>query len=70
MIVPKSLKEGDTIGIIAPASPYRAKSKYTLVSELNDINKAIEKFGYKVKMGETCYLSYKGYLAGEDEVRV
>lgn len=70
MIVPKSLKEGDTIGIIAPASPYRAKSKYTLVSELNDIKKAIEKFGYKVKMGETCYLSYKGYLAGEDEVRV
>lgn len=70
MIFPKQLKKGDTIGIIAPSSPYRPKSKELLENELNNIKNTIEKFGYNVKLGETCYLSYKGYLAGEDDVRV
>lgn len=70
MIFPKQLKKGDTIGIIAPSSPYRAKNNELLISELDTVKKTIESFGYKVKMGETCYLSYKGYLAGEDNIRV
>lgn len=69
MIFPKKLNKGDTIGIIAPSSPYKPKSKESLKGELENIKKTVESFGYKVKMGKTCYLSYKGYLAGEDEVR-
>ncbi|GAA0715029.1 LD-carboxypeptidase [Paraclostridium ghonii] len=70
MKFPKNLKKGDTIGIIAPASPYKAKSKDSLNYELYKIREKIESFGYKVKMGNTCYLSYKGYLAGDDDKRV
>lgn len=69
MIFPKKLNKGDTIGIIAPSSPYKPKSKYSLNCELYKIKKTIESFGYKVKMGNTCYLSYKGYLAGDDYAR-
>lgn len=70
MIFPKTLKKGDTIGIIAPSSPYKPKSKDCLNEELDNVKSTIESFGYKVKMGKTCYLSYKGYLAGADEERV
>lgn len=70
MIYPKKLNKGDTIGIIAPSSPYRPLCKESLNYELDNIKKTIENFGYKVKMGSTCYLSYKGYLAGTDEDRV
>ncbi|WP_346044282.1 LD-carboxypeptidase [Paraclostridium tenue] len=70
LIYPKKLNKGDTIGIIAPSSPYRPLCKESLNYELDNIKKTIENFGYKVKMGNTCYLSYKGYLAGTDEDRV
>lgn len=70
MIYPRKLNKGDTIGIIAPSSPYRALCKESLNYELDNIKKTIENFGYKVKMGSTCHLSYKGYLAGTDEDRV
>lgn len=70
MIYPRNLNKGDTIGIIAPSSPYRALCKESLNYELDNIKKTIENFGYKVKMGSTCHLSYKGYLAGTDEDRV
>lgn len=70
MIFPKKLEKGDTIGIIAPSSPYKPKSKDSLYEELDEVKKTIESFGYEVKLGETCYLNYKGYLAGDDEKRV
>ena len=70
MIFPKELNKGDTIGIIAPSSPYKAKNEEDLEFEINKIRKKIESLGYKVKIGDTCYLSYKGYLAGEDDKRV
>lgn len=70
MIYPRKLNKGDTIGIIAPSSPYRPLCKESLNYELDNIKKTIENFGYKVKMGSTCHLSYKGYLAGTDEDRV
>lgn len=70
MIFPKQLKKGDTIGIIAPSSPYKPESKDSLNFEIDKIKRTIESFGYKVKMGDTCYLSYKGYLAGDDNTRV
>ncbi|GAA3661616.1 S66 peptidase family protein [Asaccharospora irregularis] len=58
----KKLKVGDTIGIIAPAGPLK-------VGNLEEIKSCIESYGYNVKMGKSCYLKYRGYLAGEDEYR-
>lgn len=57
----KRLEKGDTIGIVAPASP----------STESKVEKAVEylvKLGYKVKTGESAYSSM-GYLAGTDELR-
>ncbi|QZY54445.1 S66 peptidase family protein [Crassaminicella profunda] len=62
MMVPKGLYWGDTIGVVAPAGP--------VSKERADGAKAVlEEMGFKVKMGESCYLLYGGYLAGEDEIR-
>lgn len=61
MIKAKALKPGDTIGIIAPASPTARQNVYLS-------KKALEEMGFKVKIGESCYETY-GYLAGKDELR-
>lgn len=63
MITMKNLKIGDTIGIIAPAGPLK-------IGDIEEVKLSIEKLGYKVKMGNSCYLRYRGYLAGEDKLRV
>lgn len=61
MIKPKALRVGDTVGIIAPASP-TTKEKVDLAVQ------KITALGYKVKLGESCYRNH-GYLAGVDELR-
>ena len=62
MKYPKPLEKGNTIGLIAPAGPLRNMKIEEIKYELN-------KLGYKVKIGKSCYLSYKGYLSGEDKER-
>lgn len=62
MKYPKPLKKGDTIGLIAPAGPLRD-------IKIEEIKYELNKLGYKVKIGKSCYLSYKGYLSGKDEDR-
>ncbi|HSH35961.1 LD-carboxypeptidase [Schnuerera sp.] len=61
MIRPKGLKIGDTLGVVAPASP-TTKDKVELAYE------KLSQMGFNVVMGESCYSSY-GYLAGSDELR-
>lgn len=61
MIKPKALKEGDTIGVVTPASPVN-KEKADKASE------AIKKLGFKAVLGESCYGKYS-YLSGSDELR-
>ena len=61
MIKPKGLKFGDTIGIIAPASP-------TTREKVEKSYKKLINMGFKVKMGKSCYEKY-GYLAGSDSLR-
>lgn len=61
MNIPKKLKIGDTIGIIAPAGKSR--------SDMEEVRNTLNGYGYKVKIGESCYLNYKGYMAGEDYIR-
>lgn len=58
----KRLNLGDTIGLTAPSSP----AKLEIVP---DAIRAVEELGFKVKMGESCYAEYGGYLAGTPELR-
>lgn len=62
MIFPKSIKPGDTIGVICPSSPV-SKERAEKVKE------KLESMGYKVKYGESVYSSEHGYLAGNSELR-
>lgn len=62
MKYPKPLEKGNTIGLIAPAGPLRN-------IKIEEIKYELNKLGYKVKIGRSCYLSYKGYLSGKDEDR-
>lgn len=60
---PESLRNGDTIGIISPASS---------PDDLSRINKGVnyfERLGYQVEVGKNVG-KYEGYLAGTDEERV
>ncbi len=61
MNLPKILKKGQTIGVIAPAS---ASAK----ENIDKLKSLLEKYGYKVKMGKYVYDQNK-YLAGTDEER-
>ncbi|NLM03767.1 MAG: LD-carboxypeptidase [Clostridiales bacterium] len=61
MIRPGALKEGDIIGIIAPASPLKNEKVKLAVNKIMEL-------GYGVRLGRSCYKSH-GYLAGSDELR-
>lgn len=61
-IKPERLKKGDTVAVIAPASP---PNKENLKRGL----KFVEDLGLNYKLGESLYSEY-GYLAGNDEARL
>ncbi|MFC5557724.1 LD-carboxypeptidase [Ureibacillus thermophilus] len=61
MRIPKSLKKGDTIGLISASSP-------TPPENLPKAIKSVEDLGFNVVVGETCKERH-GYLAGKDELR-
>lgn len=58
----KGLKPNDTVGLTAPAGP-------VCHEKLNKAVAALEEFGFYVKVGETCDMKYRGYLAGTPERR-
>lgn len=58
----RTLKLGDTIGIVAPASPVDH-------NEVKDAAKELEEIGFNVKLGQSCFETYGGYLAGTAESR-
>ena len=62
MILPKRLKKGDTIGVIAPSGHLRDVN-------IDDVEKSLINMGYNVKMYESCYSVDRGYLSGKDELR-
>ncbi|MAL16427.1 MAG: LD-carboxypeptidase [Balneola sp.] len=61
-IKPKALKKGDTLGLVAPASPIYQSSVF---EEMLENLKAL---GFELKLGEHVW-SQRGYLAGMDEQR-
>ncbi|MFC7442744.1 S66 peptidase family protein [Laceyella putida] len=58
---PPALKPGDTIGVIAPASPMPEQERERALQ-------MFRQFGYRMKVGPSVYED-KGYLSGTDEVR-
>lgn len=62
LVKPERLKKGDTIGIIAPASPPNQENLQRSFSFL-------EELGVRIKMGQHVSDQY-GYLAGSDEDRL
>ena len=63
MIIPKRLKIGDTIGVIAPSSPIVGDN----IEELNTAKKIIEKLGFKVKFSKNLFSNKNGYSASAKE---
>lgn len=59
---PRQLKQGEEIGVIAPAGP-------VLESELQPGIQLLESFGHKVVLAPHLY-DKKDYMAGDDEVRL
>ncbi|SHG05702.1 muramoyltetrapeptide carboxypeptidase [Salegentibacter echinorum] len=62
IIIPKGLKEGDTIGVISPSSAIFETEPYEIARE------SLEAMGLKVKFGEFTKARY-GHLAGTDMER-
>lgn len=62
LIKPKRLNKGDTVGIIAPASPPNKEN-------LKRSFPFLEELGLKIKVGKHVYDEH-GYLAGSDEKRL
>ncbi len=58
---PKSLKPGDTVGIIAPASPLEPEEREKSLQ-------LFASFGFRIITGESVFRRH-GYLAGDDELR-
>jgi muramoyltetrapeptide carboxypeptidase len=61
-VKPPRLKPGDTVGLVAPASPFSDQKFEMAVSNLQEL-------GFRVKLGENLKEEY-GYLAGRDVHRL
>lgn len=61
-VFPETIRQGDTVALIAPSSPVAPERADACIALLQDM-------GYKVKAGAGLKLSLHGYLAGPDEVR-
>ena len=59
---PRSIQVGQTVGLIAPASPLDGREQIDIVIE------TVASLGFKVKPGRSLYARH-GYLAGTDEER-
>jgi muramoyltetrapeptide carboxypeptidase len=63
MIIPKKLKEGDTIGIIAPSNPIVGDN----IQELEQARKKLENNGFKVKYSKHLFSNTNGYSSSARE---
>lgn len=63
MIVPRALRPGAVIGLVALSSPQRDESR------LERGIRYLESLGYRVQLGRHTYRRYRDYLAGTDAER-
>lgn len=63
MIIPKSLKIGDTIGVVAPSNPIIGDN----IEEIKQAKNIVEKSGFKVKFSKNLYSNTCGYGASAKE---
>lgn len=62
LLLPKSIKKGDTVGLISPSSATAERIQFMFAQE------ALEALGFKVRLGENLK-NRRGHLAGTDEER-
>ena len=62
MKYPESVKKGDVIGIVAPASAVSAERKEKCIE-------ALENLGFKVKTSDNLTASKGGFMAGDEKLR-
>lgn len=65
MIIPKPLRPGDTVAMVALASAIRSDD---VPAEVKIAEERLKSVGFKVKVDPTCYSHY-GFFAGTDEER-
>ena len=63
MIIPESLKIGDTIGVVAPSDPIIGDN----IEEIKQAKKIVETSGFKVKFSKNIYSNTCGYGASAKE---
>ena len=61
MIIPKKLKKGDTIGVVAPSNPIIGEN----IEELEKAKKMLERDGYKVVFSKNIFSNANEYSATE-----
>ena len=63
MIIPKKLKKGDTIGVVAPSNPIIGEN----IEELEKAKKILERDGYKVVFSKNIFSNANEYSATAKE---
>ena len=63
MILPQSLKIGDTIGVIAPSNPIIGEN----IDEINKAKEIVEKDGFKIKYSKNLFSNTNGYSSTAKE---
>ena len=63
-ILPKALKVGDTIGVVAPSNPIIDEN----IEEIEKARKIIEEKGFKVKYSKNLFSNTNGYSASAKEI--
>jgi muramoyltetrapeptide carboxypeptidase len=63
MIIPKRIKKGDTIGIIAPSNPIINEN----IEEIEKAKEIVTKLGYKVKYSKNLFSNTNGYSSTAEE---
>ena len=62
-LLPKKLKRGDTIGVVAPSSPIISDN----IEELNKAKEIVERSGFKVKYSKNIFSNTNGYSSTAKE---
>lgn len=63
MIIPKKLKKGDTIGVVAPSNPIIGEN----IEEIQQAKRIVENAGYQVKFSKNLFSNSLGYSSSPKE---